>query len=160
MSFPRTLPLPCSLLLRSIPGPSLSSNLYVSLKFKFKLKQLHWHDKRGSRLGSFSKSAPSHSYAPCPSNLWSGLEYGLCDVEEGQLTLVCWVRSVDSHTMSMSASLSCEGQLWQGFCLELHRLPLSFDPGALLLVLVTCVCQKAHIWRQNVFHSCLCIMCK
>lgn len=94
---------------------SLSFNLGVSLKFKFKFKQLHWHDKRESRLGSFSVPAPSQSYAPWPSNLGTGLEYGLCDVEEGKPSLVCWVRSVDRHTMCMSASCSCEGQLRQGF---------------------------------------------
>lgn len=93
------------------PSLTLSLNLGVSLKFKFKFKQLHWHDKRKSRLGSFSVLAPSQSYAPWPSNLWSGLEYEFCDVEEGQPSLVCWVRSVDSHTMGMSASCSCEGQL-------------------------------------------------
>lgn len=82
----------------------LSLNLGVSLKFKFKFKQLHWHDKRESGLGSFSVPAPSQSSAPWPSNLWSGLEYGLCDVEEG-------VRSVDSHTMGMSAWCWCGGQL-------------------------------------------------
>lgn len=64
--------------------PSLSRNLCVGLKFKFKFKQLHWHDKRESGPGSFSVPAPPQSDAPWPSNLWSGLEYGLYDVEEGQ----------------------------------------------------------------------------
>ena len=94
---------------------SLPLNLSVSLRFKFKFKQLHWHDKRESRPGSFSVLAPSQSSAPWPSNLCSGLEYGLCDVEEGRPSLVCWVRSVDSRTMCMSASCSCEGQPRQGF---------------------------------------------
>lgn len=110
-------PRPSSLLLLLYPtiSPSLSLspslNLGVSLKFKFKFKQLHWHDKRESRLGSFSVPDPPQSYAPWPSNLCTGLEYGLCDVEEAQPSLVCRVRPVDSHTMSMSASFSREGQL-------------------------------------------------
>lgn len=73
-------------ILQSLPHSlSLSLNLCVSLKFKFKFKQLHWHDKRESWPDSFCVPAPPQSGVPWPSNLWSGSEHGLYDVEEGQM---------------------------------------------------------------------------
>lgn len=139
MSFPRTLPLPCSLLLRSIPGPSLSSNLYVSLKFKF--KQLHWHDKRGSRLSSFSKSAPSHSYAPCPSNLWSGLEYGV-------RTVWCWGGAAEACVL---------GQI----CGQPHyeHVSIPFVWGTALTGFLFGITQTTTVLWSRSASACACDMC-
>lgn len=131
---------------------SFSLNLGVSFKFKFKFKQLHWHDKRESRLGSFSMPGPSQSNSPWPSNLWSGLEYR---------AVWCWGGAAEPCLLGQICGQPHYGDVsvmfvWgtalTGFlCLELHRLPLSFDLRALLLVGVKCVSVKKFMFETKGF---------
>lgn len=84
MSSPHTLPLPPGLSLWSVLQCLTQPLCWPQIQIQI---QLHWHDKRGSSPGFFSKPGLPQSALPWPSNLCFSLECSLYDPEEGQPSL-------------------------------------------------------------------------
>lgn len=125
------LPLRLHSFLRGVPPPTLPPSLaHFCFSLSFRLSR--WTSVSASNSNSNSNSfigmtreSLAWPHSPClalhkatrPGPVTSGLAWstGCVMLRRGRPSLVCRVRSVDSHTMGMSASCSREGQLWQGF---------------------------------------------